>query len=113
MIVLGEAGLKKDHPVIHFLATEGRVASLGFLKDGIDAFEKEFPFLVGQSMKALRDLVYPTPIQERSLFLGTWTSASDVEKLNHLKISRLVTIHNDPKSLKLPGVAQHDQRRDL
>ena len=33
----GAAGLGKDHPVVAFLAAEGRVSSLGYYKDGFEA----------------------------------------------------------------------------
>ena len=101
--MLGPAGLKKDSDVIQYLAKERRVASIGYFKDGIDAFEKAFPFLVGQSLKPHRDLVYPTPVHERKVFLGNWDSAANAERLGHLNISRLVTIHNEPKNLKFPS----------
>jgi protein-tyrosine phosphatase len=105
IIILGPAGLKKDHEVIQFLAKEGRAASVSYFKDGIDAIEKDFPFLVGQSLKPHRDLVYPTPILDRSVFLGSWKSAADADKLAHLNISRLITIHNEPKNLKFASAA--------
>ena len=103
VIIIGDAGLKKDHEVIQFLAKEGRVSSLGYFRDGVDAFEKAFPFLVGQSLKAHRDLVYPTPVVDRRVYLGNWNSAADSEKLRHLQITRLVSIHNEPKNLKFPS----------
>jgi hypothetical protein len=103
IIIIGDPGLKKDHDVIQFLAKEGRAASLGYFRDGVDAVEKAFPFLVGQSLKPHRDLVYPSPVVDRSVFLGNWNSAADADKLAHLKISRLVTIHNEPKNLKFPS----------
>lgn len=103
VIVLGDAGLKKDHEVLQFLASEGRVTSLCYHRDGIDAIERRFPFLVGQSIKAHRDLIYPTPVFELSVFLGNWANAADSEKLQHLNISRIVTVHNEPGNLKFPS----------
>ena len=40
-----------------------------------------------------------------------WANASDTGKLDNLKIRRVVTIHNEPRNLKLPSaypVFQHD-----
>lgn len=39
MIVYGGPGLSKDHPVVSFLAKEGRVTSLGYYRDGLEGFE--------------------------------------------------------------------------
>lgn len=34
VVVYGEAGLKKDHPVVNFLAAQGRCKSISYYKDG-------------------------------------------------------------------------------
>lgn len=103
MIVVGGEGLKKDHEVVRYLAKENKCSSLRVYRDGIDAIQKAYPFLVGQSLNAHRGFVFPTPV-EPCLFLGNWANASDTEKLDHLKIKRVVTIHNEPRNLKLPSV---------
>jgi hypothetical protein len=37
--------------------------------------------------------------------LGNWKNAEDTENLKQLGITRLVTIHNDPQALKIPGTS--------
>jgi len=103
VIILGEAGLKRDHEVASFLAKEGKCHSVYVFRDGIGAFEAAYPFLVGQSLNAHRGLVYPSPVAKH-LYLGNWANAEDSEKLKHLGIRRVLTIHNDPQKLKLPGM---------
>jgi hypothetical protein len=106
VIVIGENGLRKTHPVLKFLQDEGRVASLAYFRHGIDAFQQAYPFLVGQSLKAHRNLVYPSPVKGiKGLYLGNWKNAEDTENLKQLGITRLVTIHNDPQALKFPGTS--------
>lgn len=110
VIIIGEGGLKKNHQVLRFLQEEGRVASLGYFRHGVDAFEQAYPYLVGQSLKAHRDLVYPSPVREvEGLYLGNWKNAEDKEKLKQLGVTRLVTIHNEPQALKFPGVCSQDR----
>jgi dual specificity MAP kinase phosphatase len=101
---VGGEGLKKDHEVVQFLVKENKCSSLKVYRDGIDAIQKAYPFLVGQSLNAHRGLAFPTPI-ESGLYLGNWANASDTEKLDNLKIRRVVTIHNEPKNLKLPSTS--------
>lgn len=114
VIVIGDEGLKKSHDVIQFLLGDARVASLGYCRDGVDAFAKAYPFLVGQSVKAHRGLVYPSPLRGcKGLYLGNWQCAEDSEKLKHLGITRLVTIHNDPRNLKFPGAAHQRSRTHM
>lgn len=103
MIIIGEAGLKRDHDVPNFLAKEGKCHTICVCRDGIDAFERAYPFLVGQSLNAHRGLVYPSPVAP-GVFLGNWANAEDSEKLKHLGIGRVLTIHNEPNKIKLPGV---------
>lgn len=103
VIIIGEAGLKRDHDVPNFLAQEGKCHSISVCRDGIGAFESAYPFLVGQSLNAHRGLVYPSPVAP-CLFLGNWANAEDSEKLKHLGIGRVVTIHNEPSKIQLPGV---------
>lgn len=102
MIVVGPEGLKKDHEVVRFLGKENKCSSLLVYRDGVDAIQKAYPFLVGQSLNAHRGLVFPTPIDPH-LYLGNWVNASDTAKLDNLKIKRVVTIHNEPRNLKLPS----------
>jgi dual specificity MAP kinase phosphatase len=99
---VGGQGLKKDHQVVQFLAKESKCSSLLVYRDGIDAIQKAYPFLVGQSLNAHRGFVFPTPV-ESCLYLGNWANASDTAKLDNLKIKRVVTIHNEPRNLKLPS----------
>ena len=41
-----------DHPIVAWLAAEGRAASLGVLREGLPAFQKAYPFLVTASVKS-------------------------------------------------------------
>ena len=110
VIVVGGEGLKKDHEVVRYLAKENKCSSLLVYRDGIDAIQKAYPFLVGQSVNAHRGFVFPTSV-DTCLYLGNWANASDTGKLDNLKIRRVVTIHNEPRNLKLPSaypVFQHD-----
>lgn len=51
VIVYGPSGLSKDNPVISYLSKEGRCSSLGYYKEGLEAFEAKFPYLVTASVK--------------------------------------------------------------
>jgi dual specificity MAP kinase phosphatase len=51
VIVYGPAGLSKDHAVVSFLSKEGRVASLGYYREGLEGVEKRHPYLVTLSVK--------------------------------------------------------------
>jgi dual specificity MAP kinase phosphatase len=51
VIAYGPAGLSKDHPVVAFLSKEGRVASLGYYREGLEGVERRYPFLVTLSVK--------------------------------------------------------------
>ena len=59
MTVVGEAGLSSSHPVIAFLAAEGRCRSLSYYKEGLKSFQDSYPFLVGASIKAHRCVCPP------------------------------------------------------
>jgi dual specificity MAP kinase phosphatase len=108
VIVVGGEGLKKDHPVIQFLAKENKCSSVLVYRDGIDAIQKAYPFLVGQSLNAHRGFVFPTLV-EPFLYLGNWANASDTAKLENLKIKRIVTIHNEPRNIKVPSACLSSQ----
>jgi len=51
VIVYGSADLPRDHPVIQYLAKEGRAASVQFYREGLEAWEARYPYLVTQSVK--------------------------------------------------------------
>eukprot|EP00892_Ulva_mutabilis_P000251 jgi/Ulvmu1/10226/UM060_0026.1 len=106
VVIIGEAGLKRDHEVATFLANEAKCNKVSVCREGIGAFEAAYPFLVGQSLNAHRGLVYPSPVAPH-LFLGNWANAEDSEKLKDLRIGRVLTVHNDPQKLKLPGGIRH------
>ena len=52
MVVYGDAGLTKSHPVIEYLSTEGRCASLQYYKEGFAQLEKQYGFLCTASVRA-------------------------------------------------------------
>ena len=61
MYVYGEAGLKKDHPVLDFLS-KGHCKAVKYLRDGFAAFEAAYPFLVTTSVKANAIKNYPSQV---------------------------------------------------
>lgn len=107
VIIYGDPGLKKDNDVATFLAKEGRCRSVSVYKAGLKEVEAVYPFLVTASTKAHRKLVYPSQIIAEKLYLGDWAAASDHEKLQQLRIKRIITIHNDPENLKVPAKMKH------
>eukprot|EP00877_Chromochloris_zofingiensis_P008595 jgi/Chrzof1/398/Cz01g14120.t1 len=107
VIVYGSAGLSKDHPVVSFLAREGRCKSLHYYKDGYDAFESKYPFLGTPSVKANSIKKYPSLILSDFLYLGDWAHAEDTDRLAEIKIKRMITIHNHPDNLKPPTTIKH------
>ncbi|MEW5317279.1 MAG: hypothetical protein WDW38_008590 [Sanguina aurantia] len=107
VIVYGEAGLTKEHPVIAFLANQGKCSSLLFYKEGFDAFSRSCPFLCSASVATKSFKKYPSQIIPGLLYLGDWDHAAAVDRLEELGISRVVTVHNNPETLKLPSHFKH------
>eukprot|EP00884_Botryococcus_braunii_P013251 jgi/Botrbrau1/21927/Bobra.0249s0051.1 len=107
VVVYGPANLKKDHPVVTFLAREGKCKILGVYKEGIDAFAKEYPFLVSQSTKANSAKMYPGEIIPGVLYLGDWESAKAYDRLDEIKVKRIITVHNNPENLNPPSRFKH------
>ena len=52
VLVYGAPGLKRDHPVLEFLATDGHAAWVGYLREGLPAIEAAHPYLVTSSLKS-------------------------------------------------------------
>jgi len=103
IFVYGEAGLKKDHPVLEFLRRDGKAARVTYFKDGMDAIAEEYPFLVTASIKAnVTRRPYPSEIVPGLLYLGDWDHAADAQQLEQLNIRGILTIHNHPDNLR-PG----------
>lgn len=110
VVVYGAEGLKKDHPVIAFLASEGRAASLQYFKDGFEALQKAYPCLCSPSLKANAELArrYPSQILPGLLYLGDWEHAAAADRLKaDINVRRIITVHNHPDNLKPPGGIQH------
>ncbi|GAX75987.1 hypothetical protein CEUSTIGMA_g3430.t1 [Chlamydomonas eustigma] len=103
VIVYGDADLKRDHPVIERLAKEKQCRSLLYYKDGFESFHAKMPFLCTTSVKASSIKRYPSQIIPNVLYLGDWSHAEAVQDLNDLNVKRVITIHNHPENLKLPG----------
>ncbi|EFJ44730.1 MAP kinase phosphatase 5 [Volvox carteri f. nagariensis] len=107
VLVYGEEGLKKDHPVVRFLSTQGKCRALHYYKDGYGAFERRYPSLCTPSVKAASIKRYPSQIIPGFLYLGDWDSATDFERLEELNIRRILTIHNHPERLRPPANIRH------
>jgi dual specificity MAP kinase phosphatase len=111
VIVYGDAGLKKDHPVVAFLSQDKHVRSLSIYREGLEAFHKAYPFLVTTSVKAgaASSRRYPSQLAPL-LYLGDWSHAEAVDRHAELGIKAILTIHNHPDNLKLPpGRYTHKQ----
>ncbi|GFR47235.1 hypothetical protein Agub_g8919, partial [Astrephomene gubernaculifera] len=107
VLVYGDSGLKRDHPVIRFLATQGKCRSLHYYKDGFEAFQRRYPFLCTASVKAISIKKYPSQILPGQLYLGDWENACDTERLAELGVRRILTIHNHPENLRPPPHITH------
>eukprot|EP00879_Flechtneria_rotunda_P027734 GHRR01029724.1.p1 GENE.GHRR01029724.1~~GHRR01029724.1.p1 ORF type:complete len:223 (+),score=59.61 GHRR01029724.1:1121-1789(+) len=107
VIVYGPPNLNKDHPVIMFLVSEGRCTSVHYYKPGYEAFEAKFPYLCTPSVKANSIKKYPSVILPGFLFLGDWADAQQHERLQEIRIKRIVTVHNHPDRLEVPPGVKH------
>ncbi|GLC33296.1 hypothetical protein PLESTB_000349500 [Pleodorina starrii] len=107
VLVYGDDGLKKDHPVVRFLASQGKCRALLYFKDGYGAFERRYPFLCTTSVKSASIKKYPSQIIPGLLYLGDWDNATDLDRLDELKIRRILTIHNHPENLRPPLHIRH------
>lgn len=76
VVVYGEKGLKRDHPVISFLEAEGRAEWIGMYRDGIESFEARFPFCVTPSVKQNCVRAYPSQILPGELYLGKYSATT-------------------------------------
>ncbi len=90
MIIYGDAGLKKDHPVVSFLAKDGHAQSLCIYKDGFDAFQRVYPFCCTASLKSGSVKRFPSQLDSH-LYLGDWEQAAAAERLQELNIKRSVS----------------------
>ncbi|KAG2482605.1 hypothetical protein HYH03_018489 [Edaphochlamys debaryana] len=105
VVVYGDPGLRRDHPVLRFLAGQARCRGLSYLKEGYAEFEKKYPFLCTASVKAACLKRYPSQVLPGHLYLGDWDNAADGERLAELGVKRVLTIHNHPENLRLaPGL---------
>ncbi|KXZ47911.1 hypothetical protein GPECTOR_32g524 [Gonium pectorale] len=107
VLVYGDSELRKDHPVVRFLAAQGKCASLHMYKDGFEAFARVYPFLCTPSVKQMSIKKYPSQIVPGLLYLGDWDNAADTERLEELRIRRILTIHNHPEKLRPPPGVRH------
>eukprot|EP00198_Chlamydomonas_reinhardtii_P011653 XP_001700990.1 MAP kinase phosphatase 5 [Chlamydomonas reinhardtii] len=107
VLVYGEPGLKKDHPVIAFLSRQGKCRNLRYYKDGFEAFAKAYPYLCTTSLKSICIKRYPSQILPGQLYLGDWEHAADNERLAEMGIRRILTIHNHPENLRPPAGIKH------
>lgn len=131
VIVYGEPGMKRDHPVLTFLHKQGRVASLSYVKEGTGrcsmahsltkehassllprntgfaAVQAAHSYLCTTSVKNVVIKRYPGEIIPRLLYLGDWDNALDTERLVELNVRTVITIHNEPGNMKLPPRFKH------
>ncbi|GMH33326.1 hypothetical protein BSKO_01160 [Bryopsis sp. KO-2023] len=107
ILVYGDAGLKKSHPVIDFLLKEGQCKRISYHKEGYDEFEKRYPFLCTPSLKPNSVKSYPSQIVPNLLYLGDLGHAASLERLSELNIKSVVTIHNHPERTKFPAEYRH------
>jgi len=107
VVAYGDEGLSRRHPVLAFLSDEGRAASLAVYKGGLEAFAGAYPALVTASVKRNSGRQYPGQIIPRRLYLGDWKHASDRDLLRELSIGAVVTLHNNPEDLEVPGDVRH------
>lgn len=87
-MVYGDSNLRKDHPVVDFLAKQGKCRSLHYYKDGFDQFERHYPFLCTVSVKANSFKKYPSQILPGLLYLGDWAHAEAFDRLDEINIKR-------------------------
>ncbi|KAL6765845.1 MAP kinase phosphatase 5 [Haematococcus lacustris] len=100
VFVYGSAGLKRDHCVLDFLSKAG-CRSLRVYKEGYEAFKTAYPALCTPSIKANSYKQYPSQIISGLLYLGDWSHAEAIERLQEeLGIQAVVTVHNHPENLK-------------
>lgn len=108
VFVYGEAGLKKDHPVLEFFRRDGRAARVTFFKEGIDAIARAYPFLITSSIKGnVTKRSYPSELVPSLLYLGDWDHACDEQQLEALNIRGILTIHNHPNNLRTRSHMKH------
>jgi len=103
VFIYGEEGLKKDHPVIDFLAKENQCRSLRYYRHGFESLESSLPFLCTASVKAGSARRLPSALSYGELYLGDWDHATDSRVLSDLHIGAVVTAHNNAETLKLAG----------
>ncbi|KAL4422489.1 hypothetical protein ABPG75_008686 [Micractinium tetrahymenae] len=102
VVVYGDAGLKKDHPVVAFLIKDKHARSMSLYREGLEAFQKQYPFLVTTSLKSgAAARRYPSQL-DPLLYLGDWSHAEAVDRHADVGIKAIITIHNNPDNLKLP-----------
>ncbi|BDA42767.1 probable dual specificity protein phosphatase 6 at N-terminal half [Coccomyxa sp. Obi] len=107
VIVYGDSKLKRDHPVVAFLANDKHAKSLAIYKEGFEGFQKAYPFLCSASVKNNAIKRYPAEIVPKVLYLGDWEHAQQTERLDELNVRRVITIHNNPENMQLPAKFKH------
>lgn len=88
VLVLGPEALKKDHPVIAYLAKEGKAASLHYFKEGFAHIQQQLPYLCSASVKANCSKRFPSQILPGLLYLGDWEHAESADRLNEINVKR-------------------------
>ncbi|GAB4815324.1 hypothetical protein N2152v2_002370 [Parachlorella kessleri] len=106
VIVYGDATLKKDHPVVAFLAHDNHAKSLSIYKEGFEALDTTLPFICTASIKSNAAKRYPSQL-DSFLYLGDWANAENHERLAELNVKSVLTIHNNPENLKPSAGVRH------
>jgi len=108
VLLYGDAGLRRDHPVAAFLARDARARSVRLFKDGYPALAAAFPFLCTASVRSGERARrrYPSML-EPGLCLGDWEHAEAGDRLAELGVHCVVTIHNNPERMAPPPGARH------
>ena len=72
MVIVGDVGIKKDHPVAVFLAKEGRARSVAVHKEGFEALKSVYPFLCAASIKSNLAVRRVSPLHPNHAILVSW-----------------------------------------
>lgn len=107
VVCYGAAGLKRDNPVVAWLAADAHAKTLSIFKGGFEELQKLYPSLCTTSLKASTAPSYPAQLEPGLLFLGDWGHAEAHDRLRELNIRSVVTIHNNPGNLRLPPRWRH------
>jgi dual specificity MAP kinase phosphatase len=108
VVIVGDVGSKKDHPVAVFLAREGKARSVAVHRQGFEALKSSYPFLCSSSIKTNHQCRYPSQL-DPMLYIGDWSHSEAHDRLLDLGITAMITIHNNPERAAAPPGGRHLQ----